>query len=167
MAELPAGLMAELPDQPSDDPIRYLRPTPVAPPVDRISSVADRIRRQDARIRRQDARIRPDRCRCSPPSRSQSEAMSGRSLVHRHCFSMGSSPILHLIGCQETAQPHPTGHPIGFATPMVGLARPRSQGRRARTSRLRRRHRCPAGRHLAPHFPFRPAWAPVPFPGNR
>jgi len=167
-------LMGDRSDDLSDDSIQCLRPTSVAPPVDRN-------RRLDALNRRLDARNRPDYRHCSSPSRSKSESRNGRSMVRRLCLSMGSNPILHLIGCQGTAQPHPTGDPTGFATPMIGLAPPRFQGRRARPPRLGRLHHCPAGlhhcpaglhhcpagRHPAPCFPFRPAWASVPGSGNR
>lgn len=168
------GLSADPPGELLADPIQCLRPAWVGQPVARICSVAAQNRWLDARIRLKSDRIRRGCCHCSSPTRSKCDSRNGRSMVRRICFSMSFGPILHLIGRYRTAQPHRTANPTGFATPMVGLARPRLLGRHARHSRLGRfhwypaaRHRCLAGRLPGPRSPPPPAWAPVPGSGNR
>lgn len=174
VAELWAGLMGGLMGGRSDDSIQCPRPAWVGPPVARICSAADQNRWLAVRNRSEADRNRPDYCHCSSPTRSKRDQRNGRSMVRRFCFSMGSGPNLHLIGRSRTAQPHQVADPTGFATLMVGLARPRRPGRHARPSRLGRLHRYFAGRRHClverrpgPTSPSRPAWAPVPGSGNR
>jgi hypothetical protein len=83
------------------------------------------------------------------------------------CFSMSSGPIRHLTGRSPIAQIRRVADPTGSATPMVGLARPRFPGRRARPRRLDPLHDCLVGRRHAPSFLFRPAWGLVPDSENR